>query len=101
MTLLNKNARWGVALLIMCRCAGVVIAQSQPPAPAPGKPAQEKQHKVTPNEGKAESKQESPAPESSGVDKGSGAPKTAHRKETGNNRGSETPRDWWAILASV
>lgn len=89
-----------IAVLIACCFAGAVMA-SQPPAPVPAKPAQENQHKAAPNENKTESKQEAPEPESSGVDKGSTAPTTAHTKETAKNRGSEPPRDWWSIVASA
>jgi hypothetical protein len=92
--------RLPVLLVAFC-CAGLVMAQSQPPAPAPGKPAQENQYKAAPGKNKTESKQQATAPDSSSVDKGRSTLATARPKDERNNRSKEPPRDWWAIVASV
>ncbi len=75
--------------------ATVILAQSQPPSPTPGKAGEKKQDQVTPKSSKAATDNDSPNPN---IFNGVTVITSREQKQSGKENESKAPTDWWAII---
>jgi hypothetical protein len=84
-----------IAVLVVCCCAGVVMAQSHPPTPTPAKPGQKPQQERPAVSREAYGDRGAPEQPSTPTNLPVSPKAQLKASEAGNDQGSKAAADWW------